>query len=77
MNEGDDFSAKTLGKIILHCQNDWSGHGPAGQFRLLDSALSLWNYNSTSNSSDAPRRQSCQISANQGEAETSASVNKH
>ena len=25
----------------------------------------------------APRRLSCQISANQGEAETSASVNKH
>ena len=26
-------------KSIFHCQNDWSGYGPAGQFRLLESAL--------------------------------------
>ena len=32
--------------------------------------LHLWNLNSTSNSSVAPRRLSCQISANQHEAET-------
>ena len=39
--------------------------------------LRLWNLNSTSNSPVAPRRLSCQISANQREAETSANVNKH
>ena len=35
------------------------------------------NLNSTSNSPVAPLRLSCQISANQREAETSANVNKH
>ena len=35
--------------------------------------LRLWNLNSTSNC----RRLSCQIFANQREAETSANVNKH
>ena len=39
--------------------------------------LRLWNFNSTSNSPEAPRRLSCQISANQREEETSANVNKH
>ena len=39
--------------------------------------LRLWNLNSTSNSPMAPRRLSCQISANQREAETNANVNKH
>ena len=39
--------------------------------------LRLWNLNSTSNSPVAPRRLSCQISANQSDAETSANVNKH
>ena len=34
-------------------------------------------FESTSNSPVAPRRLSCQISANQREAETSANVNKH
>ena len=33
--------------------------------------LRLWNFKSTSNSPVAPRRLSCQISANQREAETS------
>ena len=37
----------------------------------------LGNLNSTSNSPVAPRRLSCQISANQREARTSANVNKH
>ena len=37
----------------------------------------LWNLNSTPNSPVDPRRLSCQIFANQGEAETSANVNKH
>ena len=40
MHRGDGFSAKLLGKSIFDCQNVWSGHSPAGQFRLLESALS-------------------------------------
>ena len=39
--------------------------------------LRLWNLHSTSNSPVAPRRLSCQIFANQREAETNAIVNKH
>ena len=39
--------------------------------------LRLWNLNSTSNSSVLSCWLSCQISANQREAETSANVNKH
>ena len=39
--------------------------------------LRLWNLNSISNSPVAPRRLSCQISANQRKEETSAIVNKH
>ena len=35
----------------------------------------LWNLNSASNSLVAPRRRSCQISANQREVETSANKN--
>ena len=38
MNEGDGFSSKTLGKSLFHFQNERSGHGQAGQFRLLESA---------------------------------------
>ena len=37
----------------------------------------LWNLKSTSNFPVAPRRLSCQISANQRDAETNANVNKH
>ena len=40
MHKGDGFSAKPLGKSLFHCQNVWSDHGPAGQFWLLESALS-------------------------------------
>ena len=40
---GDGFLAKPLGKSLFHCQKVWSGHGPAGQFRLLVSALSLFS----------------------------------
>ena len=29
MHEGNGFSVKTLGKRLLLCQNDWSGHGQA------------------------------------------------
>ena len=39
--------------------------------------LRLWNLNSNSNSPVAPRWLSCQIFANQREAETNAIVNKH
>lgn len=33
------FQQKHLEKRIFHCQNDWSGCGPAGQFLLFESAL--------------------------------------
>ena len=36
MPQGDGFSAKTLGKSLFHCQNDWSGNGLVGQFLLLE-----------------------------------------
>ena len=36
MPQGDVFSAKTLGKSLFDCQNDWSGNGLAGQFLLLE-----------------------------------------
>lgn len=39
--KGDGFSAKPLGKSLFHCQNGWSGHGPAGQFGVLESVLSF------------------------------------
>ena len=32
MHEGDNFSAKTLGKSLFHFQTDRSDLGPAGQF---------------------------------------------
>ena len=35
IHERDGFSTS-----LFHCQSDWSGHGPAGQFCLLESALS-------------------------------------
>ena len=34
------FQQKLLEKSIFHGKNDWSGYGPAGQFWLLESALS-------------------------------------
>ena len=33
------FQQKLVEKSIFHCQNDWSGYGPADQFCLLESAL--------------------------------------
>ena len=39
--------------------------------------LCLWNLNSTSNTPVTPRRLSCQFSANQCKAESSANVHKH
>ena len=41
MQEGDRFLAKTLGKSLLQCQNDWSVHGPGGQFWLYLTASHL------------------------------------
>ena len=38
----DGFSAKTLRKKLFHCQNDCSSHSLAGQFRLLESTLSVF-----------------------------------
>ena len=43
MLERERFSAKTLGKILLHFQNDCSGYGPAGQFWQMESTLSFFN----------------------------------
>ena len=69
MLERERFSAKTLGKILFHFQNDWSGDGPAGQFWQMESALSSfnicpfhrselgigWRRNSYSNSCQVPK----------------------
>ena len=49
----------------------------AGKQRKEGLQLRLLNLNSTSISPVAPRRRSCQITAEQLEAETSANVNKH
>ena len=42
MYKGDGFSAKRPGNSVFHCQNVWSGHSPAGQLWLLESAL-IWD----------------------------------
>ena len=42
MHKGDGFSAKSHRKSLFHCQNVLSDHGLAGQFRLLESALSIF-----------------------------------
>ena len=39
MHEADGFSAKTLGESLFQFQNDWFGHGLAGQFCFLESVL--------------------------------------
>ena len=49
----------------------------AGGKRKESLQLCLWNLNSPSNSPAAPHRPSCQISANQRKALTSANVSKH
>ena len=41
MHEADGFSAKTLGESLFQFQNDWFGHGLAGQFCFLESVLWL------------------------------------
>ena len=69
MLKGERFLAKTLGKIVFHFQNDWSGYGPAGQFWQMESVLSSfnicpfhrselgigWSRNSYSNSCQVPK----------------------
>ena len=65
-----------LAGIYLACKQAlWGALAKEGDLTALQ--LCLWDLNSTSNSPVAPRRLSCQISANQREAETSANVNKH
>ena len=58
---------------LLACEQALRGSLAAG----LEKEGELANLNSTSNSPMALRRLSCQISANQREARTSANVNKH
>ena len=62
---------------MVSCEQALRGALAAGGKREESLQLRLWNLNSTTNSHEAPRRLSCQISANQREAETSAIVNKH
>ena len=59
------------------CEQALCGALATGREKEGDLATTLWNLNSTSKSPPAPRRLSCQISANQREAETSANVSKH
>ena len=42
--KGDGFSANPLGKGLFHFQNAWSGHGPAGQFWLMEIAVRLCSH---------------------------------
>ena len=41
IQEGDNVSAKNLGKSRFPCQNDWCGYGPASQFWQMERALSV------------------------------------
>ena len=41
MLEGHGFSTKCFGTSLFNCQTDWSGHGPAWKFWLLERALTL------------------------------------
>ena len=62
-------------ELGIACEQALRGALAAGGKRKESLQLRLWNLNSTSNSPvAAPRRPSCRISANQREAETSASV---
>ena len=63
--------------VGVSCEQVLPGALAAGRERKENFQLRLWNLNSISNSPVARRRLSCQISANQPEAETSANVNKH
>ena len=66
-------------RLGVACEQALRGSLAAGREKEeeLIQLLRLWNLNSTSNSPVALRRLSCQISANQREAETSANANKH
>ena len=70
----DNYSGKKLA-----CEQALQGAQAAGAGKGTRACnyVSSWNLNSTSNSPVAPCRLSCQIPANQREAETSANVNKH
>ena len=59
----------------LPCEQALLGALAAGRKKRQESLqLRLWNLNAASNSPVAPPRMSCQICANQREAETSANV---
>ena len=59
---------------VLACEQALRGALAAGREKEGELATTSLNLNSTSNSPVAPSRLSCQISANQREAETSANV---
>ena len=66
-----------MGWGILACEQALRGALAAGREKEGELATMSLNLNSISNSPVARRRLSCQISAKQQEAETSANVNKH
>ena len=68
------LGAGNLTKCIGYVQRSRQAISPgrsSGEKRKVSLQLRLWNLNSSSNSSVVTRRMSCQISANQREAETS------
>ena len=63
--------------LSLRASSPGRSDSGAGKERKGGLQIRLWNLNSTSISLVAPRRRSCQIKAEQREAETSANENKH
>ena len=68
---------RLLACVTRTCEQVLLGALAAGREKEGELATMSLNLNSISNSPVAPRRLSCQISAKQQEAETSANVNKH
>ena len=68
INHSAYIAHPSLQESSLGCSGSRAGKGRRACLR---------NFNSTSNSPVAPSQLSCQISANQRKAETSANVNKH
>ena len=66
-----------MGWGILACEQALRGALARERKKEGELATMSLNLNSISNSTVAPRRLSCQTSANQREAETRANVNKH
>ena len=73
------FGYKTVFKLLAttSCSLQASSPGRKRKESLQLQCTPLWNLNSTSSSLVALCRLSCQIPANQREAETSVNVNKH